>query len=132
MKKIFFVLTVATIAWMGCGKVEPNRAKALVVSLIHTIDSGKYDKTSAYYTDEFNSGESLKARIQKYKDLKEAFGAVESIQCVSEKDSTDMFDRPIIYLVYKVNHTKLTSIEVYSVVSQNGDYKVEQQDIRKE
>jgi hypothetical protein len=34
--------------------------------------------------------------------------------------------------MYKVKHTKLTSLEAYSVVSQNGDYKVEQQDIRQE
>lgn len=132
MKKIFFVLPVAAIVFYGCGKVEPNKAKALVVSLIYTIDSGKYDKTSAYYTDEFNEGESLNARIQKYKALKDVFGDVQSIECISEKDSTDMFDRPIVHLVYRVKHTKLTSIEVYSVVSQDGDYKVEQQDIRKE
>ena len=58
MKKLFVVLTIATIAFLGCGKVEPNKAKALVESLIHAIDSGKYDETSAYYTDEFNAGES--------------------------------------------------------------------------
>jgi len=130
MKKLFVVLTVTTLAWMGCGKVDQNKAKALVENLIHIVDSGKYDKTSAYYTDEFNAGESIAVRIQKYKDLKDVFGDVQSMQCISVKDSTDPEDRPIVQFVYKVTHTKLTSLEAYSVVSQNGDYKVEQQDIR--
>jgi hypothetical protein len=132
MKKLFVGITVAIIACSGCGKVEPNKAKALVVSLIQKIDSGKYDQTSAYYTDEFNAGESLDVRVEKYKELKEAFGNVQTIDCISEKDSTDPDDRPIIKLKYRVKHTKLTSLEAYSVVSQNGDYKVEQQDVEKQ
>lgn len=132
MKKLFVAIAVAVIGFSSCGKVEPDKAKALVENLIRTIDSGDYAGTSKYYTDEFNAGESLDARTEKYKTLKGAFGGVQSIQCVSEKDSTDIFDRPTVYLVYKVKHTKLTSVEVYSVVSQNGDYKVEQQDITKQ
>jgi hypothetical protein len=132
MKKLFVVITVVVMACSGCGKVEPNKAKALVVSLIQKIDSGKYDETSAYYTDEFNAGESLDARIEKYKKLKDAFGDVQSIDCISEKDSTDPTDRPIVQLQYRVKHTKLTSLEAYSVVSQNGDYKVESQDVEKQ
>lgn len=132
MKKLFILLAIAVTGFWGCGKVDLGKAKALVVSLIQKIDSGKYDETSAYYTDEFNQGESLDARIQKYEELKSAFGNVVSMQCISEKDSTDIFDRPIVQLVYRVKHTKLTSLEAYSVVSQDGDYKVEQQDIEKE
>ena len=54
------------------------------------------------------------------------------MQCISVRDSTDPDDRPIVMLIYKVKHTKLTSTEAYSVVSQNGDYKVESQDIKEE
>jgi hypothetical protein len=132
MKKLFVVLTVVTIACLSCGKVDPNKAKALVVSLIQKTDSGKYDETSKFYTDEFNAGESLAARTDKYQQLKNVFGNVLSIDCISEKDSTDPDDRPIVLLIYKVKHTKLTSLEAYSVVSQNGDYKVEQQDIKQQ
>ncbi len=110
--------------------VDQNRAKALVVSLIQKIDSSKYVETSKFYTDEFNAGESIDARAQKYKILKEAYGNVQSIECISAKDSTDIDDRPIVQLIYKVKHTKLTSLEAFSVVSQNGDYKVEQHDIK--
>jgi hypothetical protein len=130
MKKLFVVLAVVTIACMGCGKVDQTKATALVENLIHTIDSGDYAATPKYYTDEFNAGESLQVRTQKYKDLKDAFGNVISMQCISVKDSTDPEDRPIVMMIYQVNHTKLTSLEAYSVVSQNGDYKVESQDIK--
>jgi hypothetical protein len=130
MKKLFVLLVVATIAFMGCGKVDQSKAKVLVENLIHTIDSGNYTATSKYYTDEFNAGETPEVRAQKYQILKETFGAVVSMACISVKDSTDPDDRPIVQLIYKVNHTKLTSLEAYTVVSQNGDYKVEQQDIK--
>ena len=132
MKKLFFISGIAIITCYGCGHVDQPKAKALVVSLIQKIDSGKYNETSKYYTDEFNAGESLDARMAKYKELQEAFGNVVSIECISAKDSTDPTDRPIVQLMYRVKHTKLTSLEAYSVVSQNGDYKVEEQDVKKE
>jgi hypothetical protein len=71
MKKLFVVLTIVTIACMGCGKVDQTKAKVLVENLIHTIDSGDYAATSKFYTDEFNAGESVEVRTQKYKDLKD-------------------------------------------------------------
>jgi hypothetical protein len=132
MKKPLVLLVLFTITYFGCGKVDQNKAKTLVESLIHTIDSGDYAGTSKYYTDEFNAGESMDARTQKYKDLKDAFGNLTSLECISVKDSIDPDDRPIVMLVYKVKHTKLTSLEAYTVVSQAGDYKVEQQDIHQE
>lgn len=132
MKKLFVILSILCLATWGCGHVDQTKAKVLVESLIQKIDSGKYDQTSAYYTDEFNGGESLNMRAAKYQELKDAFGTVTSMQCISIKDSTDPDDRPIVKLIYRVKHTKLTSIEAYSVVSQNGDYKVEEQDVKKE
>ncbi|HTB32184.1 MAG TPA: hypothetical protein VK808_09170 [Bacteroidia bacterium] len=132
MKKLFLLLPVIAITCFGCGKVDQSKAKTLVETLIHTIDNGDYAGTNKFYTDEFNASESIEVRTQKYKDLKDAFGNVTSLECVSVKDSTDPDDRPIVMLMYKVKHTKLTSMEAYSVVSQNGDYKIEQQDIRQE
>ena len=132
MKKLFLLLPVIAIACFGCGKVDQSKAKVLVENLIHTIDSGDYANTNKFYTDEFNAGESIDVRTQKYKDLKDAFGNLTSLECISVKDSTDSDDRPIVQLMYKVKHTKLTSMEAYTVVSQAGDYKIEQQDIRQE
>ncbi len=132
MKKLVVISGIILISCWGCGKVDQTKAKALVETLIQKIDSGQYAETSNYYTDEFNAGESVDARTDKYKRLKEAFGNVQSIQCISVKDSTDPEDRPIVELLYKVKHTKLTSLEAYTVVSQNGSYRVEQQDIKQQ
>lgn len=132
MKKLFVVASIIAIACSGCANVDQGKAKVLVQNLIRTIDSGDYAGTSKYYTEEFNAGESLDARTEKYKILKETFGDVVSMQCISVKDSTDPDDRPIVMLTYKINHSKLPSLEAFSVVSQNGDYKVEQHDIKQE
>lgn len=132
MKKSIVLLAVFTITCFGCGKVDQGKAKTLVESLINTADKGDYAGTSKFYTDEFNGSESIDVRTQKYKDLKEAFGDVKSMECISVRDSTDGDDRPIVKLIYRVKHTKLTSLEAYSVVSQNGDYRVESQDVRQE
>lgn len=130
MKKLFVVLSIVAIGCISCGHVDEGKAKVLVENLIRTIDSGDYAATSKFYSEEFNAGESLALRSEKYQTLREAFGSVQSMQCISVKDSTDQDDRPIVQLIYKVNHTKLPSIEAFSVVSQNGDYKVEQHDIK--
>jgi hypothetical protein len=132
MKKLFLLATVIVIACVGCGKVDPEKAKVLVQSLIQKIDSGKYAETSNYYTDEFNAGESLDARTDKFKKLKEVFGNVVSLECISEKKSIDPDDRPTVELVYKIKHANLTSLESFTVVSQAGDYKVEQHDIKQQ
>ncbi len=130
MKKLFVLLAVFAVTCFGCGKVDQSKAKTLVEDLMKTIDKGDYAATSKFYTDEFNAGESVDARTQKYKDLKDAFGDIQSSECIRTKDSTDADDRPIVQFIYKVKHTKLTSLEAYTVVLQNGDYKIEQQDIR--
>ena len=130
MKKLLVILSMVAIGCISCGKVDQGKAKVLVENLIRTIDSGDYAATSKFYSEEFNAGESLELRSAKYNTLKETFGDVQSMQCISVKDSTDPDDRPIVQLVYKVNHTKLPSLEAFSVVSQNGDYKVEQHDIK--
>ncbi len=132
MKKSIVLLAVIAITCFGCGKVDQGKAKTLVEGLITTIDKGDYANTSKFYTDEFNSGESPDIRTQKYKDLKDAFGNVTGMECISMKDSTDGEDRPIVKLIYRVKHSKMASLEAYSVVSQNGDYKVESQDIKQE
>jgi hypothetical protein len=132
MKKLFFLFAITIIACVGCGKVDPEKAKELVTALIQKIDSGKYAETSGYYTDEFNAGESLGVRTEKFKKLKEVFGDVETIECISEKKSVDPDDRPTVQLVYKIKHTNLTSLEAFTVVSQAGDYKVEQHDIKQQ
>jgi hypothetical protein len=132
MKKLIYLFAVILIACIGCGKVDPTKAKELVQTLIQKIDSGKYAETEKFYTDEFNASESLEARAEKYKKLKEVFGNVVSVECISEKKSIDPDDRPIVELLYKVKHTNLTSLEAYTVVSQAGDYKIEQQDIKQQ
>jgi hypothetical protein len=132
MKKWFVVLAVLTVACIGCGKVDHKKAEALVIGLVQKEDSDKYVETSNFYSEEFNQGESVEARAQKYRQLKEAYGDVVSMQCISEKDSTDLDDRPIVQLIYRIKRTKVTTLEAFSVVSQNGDYKVEQDDIKQE
>lgn len=83
MKKLFVILAIVAIGCLGCGKVDHSKAKALVIGLIQAEDSSKYDETSKYYTDEFNQGESVEARAQKYRQLNEAYGNVVSMQCIS-------------------------------------------------
>lgn len=129
MKKLFVVLSIVAMGCISCGHVDQGKAKVLVENLIRTIDSGDYAATPKFYSEEFNASESLELRSAKYQTLKETFGDVQSMQCISVKDSTDITDRPIVQLVYKIQHTKLPSLEAFSVVSQNGDYKVEQHDI---
>jgi hypothetical protein len=132
MKKLIFIAAASILICAGCGKVDQNKAKTLVESLIHKIDSGAYSQTSNYYTEEFNASESVEARTEKYQKLKEATGSLVSLECTSVKTATDPDDRPIVELIYQVKFANITMLEAFSVVSQNGDLKVESHDIKQQ
>jgi hypothetical protein len=129
-----YALFLTGLFYFGCSNykaIDHAKARALVESLIMKIDSGKYQEANALYTDEFNTGEPLANRIAKYAQLKEAMGNVQSMKCTFIRDSTTEDDWHCAVLIYQVKHTLLTSTEQYTVVSQGGNYKVSEQNIKK-
>lgn len=132
MKKSFlFFIVLITGCFLAGYKVDPAKAKALIESLEQKIASGDYAGTAQYYGDVMNRSETTEQRVEKFKSLHDVLGDYQSMECISVKDTTDANDIPCLYLVYRIKHTKLTSIESFMVEVEEGQYKVEMHNINK-
>lgn len=129
--------TVLLIAALICGcssfkHPDINESKKVVEALIQKENSGDYSNMSQYYTDDFNQTESEQMRVDRFRSLHEALGDFVSDECVKSNDSTDLNDFPSVFLQYKVKHSKLTSVENFMVIREEGNLKVEQHNIVQE
>lgn len=127
------ILSTALIC--GCfafGNLDHNKAKAAVEALIKAENTTDYKSTSQYYTDDFNSSETMDARTSKLEQMHDAFGDLTGMDLVTIKDTTDPNELKCVELIYKVKHTKLTSVEDFTVINDEGKYKVELHGITKE
>jgi hypothetical protein len=126
-KKLAFIFVLLLAA--SCS-LDQSRAKATVEALEQKINAGDYAATSQYYSEGMNSSESVDQRAEKFKKLHDVFGDFVSMECVSATNATDPNDQPCLNLEYKVKHTKMTSIEDFTIVSEGGSYKVTVHDIK--
>lgn len=129
MKRTAVLLTLMLCACHAITKINPQKAQALVQNLIKAENSSDYASISKYYTDDFNASEPIDARNAKFKELHNAFGDMTGMELISSKDTTDANDWPCAHIVYRVKHTKINSIEGFSVIWDKGDYKVEAHNI---
>ena len=129
MKKVAILLTLTLCACHAITKIDQQKAQTLVQQLIKAENSGDYAGTSKYYTDDFNASEPMDARNAKFKQLHDAFGDMTGMELISSKDTTNANDWPCAHIIYRVKHTKLNSIEGFSVIWDKGDYKVEAHNI---
>ena len=76
--------------------------------------------------------ETTEQRVAKFKELHNVVGDFQSMECISAKDSTDENDIPCVFLRYKIKHTKITTIEDFMVEPEEGQYKIEMQNIQQQ
>ena len=127
-------LVFATLLCSCSAIIHPdiNQSKTLVESLIQKENSGDYAGTSQLYTDGFNKSEPIESRTTKFKEMHDALGDLKSVECLKAVDSTDLNDFPSVYLKYRVKHSKLNSIEEFTVIKEEGSLKVEEHSVVKE
>jgi|SRR5581483_6661600 len=133
MKTIALFIPVLLICSCSSFKhPDINESKKVAEALIQKENSGDYSKMSQYYTDDFNKAESPEVRAGKFGTLHDALGDYQSAECIKAVDSTDLNDFPSVYLQYKVKHSKLTSVENFMVIREEGNLKVELHNIMQE
>lgn len=132
MKKLAVILTALLCACSAIMHPDKEKAKAVAEALIQKENSGDYAGTSQYYTDGFNKSEPIETRTSKFKDLHDALGDFKSMECIKATDTTDANDFPAIDLVYRVKHSKLNSIEEFTVITEEGKLKIEEHSVVKE
>jgi hypothetical protein len=129
MKKLSFITVVLLFGCSAMTHPDMAKSKAVVEALIQKENSGNYAGTSQYYTDDFNKSETPEARTDKFQKLHDALGDFTSAELLKASDSTDPNDFPCVELRYRVKHSKLNSIEEFTVIKEEGNLKVEQHTI---
>lgn len=132
MKKItaalFFILILA-----GCSdKPEIPKAKETVEALMHAIDQEDYQGASEYYTADFNASEPAEVRTEKFRQIRDAFGKLESFALKESKEEARFGEPAEVILTYTVRHSALNSVETFVVVKEEGKHKVSRHDIKGE
>ena len=129
MKKLAIVPYIFVLSLLACSTVPTvNEGKELAQTIIKEADKGNYEILSEYYTAEFNEGEPESQRIEKFKQLKEAFGDVTEIQMI---DSATVSEEGVI-LKFSVKHTKLNSVETFVIVKEENKCKVAKHMVKNE
>jgi hypothetical protein len=100
-----------------------NAAKALVEELILQIDKENFSGLSDFYSADFNAGESLSARTEKFQKLREIMGAVKTVE-LAEAKMVNEDGLSAIILTYHIGREKVTSIEKFIVLKDEGKYVV--------
>jgi hypothetical protein len=101
-------------------KLEISKAKTCVESLISAADKGDFEQVKKLSSESFNEGEPAEQRIEKLKMLKNALGDVVSMQLTDSLSEAKSGEEAKILLTYKVKHSKISSIEKYTVLDQGG------------
>jgi uncharacterized protein VirK/YbjX len=101
-----------------------NEAKALVESLIQQIDKENYSELSDFYAADFNEGESLQARTEKFQKLRDIMGAVKTIELTDSEMVNEPGVPAKIILTYRIGREKVASIEKFIVFKDEGKYVV--------
>jgi hypothetical protein len=127
MKKFAFIFALVLAA--GCS-IDQSKAKTAVEGLEQKLSTGDYAGTAPYFSDQMKVSETADQRVEKFKNLHDAVGDFVSMECISSKNATDPNDQPCVNLEYKVKHTKVTTTEDFTVVKEEGNYKISEYDIK--
>ena len=89
-----------------------------------------YQNLNLYFTDSSNETESLQWKTEKFKQLKDVAGAMKSFELTSSKqgESRDL-EAPSVMFTYKVTFEKVILEENFTVIKDEGKYKITLQNI---
>ena len=124
MKNILLILCV--LSFVSCAEkpLDVETAKKVVELLIEKSDKQEWDAVGELYTAEFNSSEPVEIKKQKLARLRDTLGPVKSIELISATNVAE-FGRPQqVVLKYRVVHSRITSIETFTVQEDEEGYKI--------
>ena len=124
MKNAIFLMLV--LGFVSCAEkpMDVDQAKKVVEELITLTDKGDYEALEKLYTPAFNQSEPMEVKIEKLNRLKEMLGPVESVEFINSTHVAEFGQPKAVMLEYKVHHANVTTIEKFSVVEEEGGYRV--------
>ena len=131
MKKITVIALLFMSLCIGCGMNKPElaNAKDLVDKLLADVKTDNFANLNKYYTDSFNDSQPLDLKTDKYKKLKEALGTIESYEFEVSKENNTIENLPALDLTYKVKYSRIPVKFMFTIIKDEGKYKITFQNI---
>lgn len=124
MIRILFCFLLLTVVSCKEKPMDVDEAKRVVEELILKIDAEDFTAVEQLYSPEFNASEPIESKKAKLLQLKKVMGSVKNMEFVKSENVAEFGQPAKVILEYKIYHTKITSIETFSVIEEEGGYKV--------
>ena len=132
MKHLLAILFIFSLTACAEKPLDTDMAKKVVEALMDKADKGDWEGIEDFYTAEFNASETVEVKVQKLIRLRDTMGSIQSKEFVSATHVAE-FGRPQqVVLKYKVVHSRVNSIETFTVQEDEGGYKVSSQMVETE
>lgn len=110
-------------------KVEVKEAIACSDGYLNAIKEGKKEKALEFYSDAYDEDGNTEKRMEKINKLDEFMGPVISYT-LTDSVKTTSGDLEAVILTYLVNNSKVNSIQKFTIMKDEGTYKIHAHDIQ--
>jgi hypothetical protein len=132
MRHILIILFVLGLVSCAEKPMDVEQAKKVVELLIRETDAGNYNALENLYSPAFNQSEPIDVKQKKLERLKDILGKVEQVEFINFTHVAEFGQPKQIVLEYKIKHTKVTSIEKFTVIEEEGGYRVSSHSVETE
>ncbi len=105
-------------------QLDETEAKAVVENLLQEIDNENYESLAEFYSNSFNDGESIEKRAEKFDKLKSILGGLMAFEVIETENLANFGEPAQVLLTYRIQRTKVSSIEKFVVIKESGAYRV--------
>jgi ABC-type sugar transport system ATPase subunit len=122
---IIVILMLVVLA-TGCAEkpLDEARAKQVAEELMLSADAGNYDDVEKLFSKEFLASEPMEVKQQKLQHLRNVLGEIKKYEWVSTNHVAEFGQPQKLVLEYRVEHARVTTREKYTIVEDEGGYKV--------
>ena len=124
--KPFFLLLILVIT-QSCtlGKIDQQKGVDLTTQLLNDLKNENYTDIDKYYMDSFNASEPTETKVEKFKRLSDVMGPIVSFEMLLaevKKDPVSNVNQ--LFIKYKVVCTKVTALQSFILVNDEGQPKI--------
>ncbi|MGI8893808.1 MAG: hypothetical protein ACR2GN_10170 [Bacteroidia bacterium] len=134
IKKFFYIpfLLLLTLSACESEKLDENAAQQRVEKLMKDISNNKFDGIGKHFTDQFNQNEPVDKKIEKYQQLKRVLGNLTSMEVISSSPEANFGEQSKVLLQYRISYENATTLEDFTVVKDEGEYRIASHHIKNE
>ncbi len=126
MKTLNLLLIFSSLIFLSScsSEISTKEAKQTAEHYFKLLNEKNYTAAVELSASELISGGNKEQSLKKMKTLDEKLGPVLSYALKEEKVNKEFAQRTNIELHYEVKHKNLSTLEIFMIVKEMGDYKI--------